>query len=905
VDSLTPQMGGSLTGVVTYQDDSGATWPFTYTGSLGDTGPYTTYSTPPGLPWQLTASTAGYTLTNILASETLAFDAQGRYLADTDAYGNNNTLGYGPDGPASEANSGGRALAFSYQHGLLADAQSPLWQSSGGAQGQHTAYGYNDAGQLTTTTWGADTSDALTATFGYSGTQLTTVTTGANHQWTLGYDAQGRLATITSPASGQAGQAGYTPSYTTAFSYTSGQTQVVRGYGADGALTTTYALDGQGEATSVADGLGNTRSMTYDQDHDVLSSTDANGNRTTAAYEYVGPNDNTGLVTQTVAPPIRAYTPLNGTLTPSVTTNRYDPTTYDLLETDKPEGGVTMYQYDGHHAVITTTELLAVVPAYSCPQFAVATARRHALITSQPRRLTAAASGTACRYSFTWRGSVTGYDAYGERVTATDGRGVDVADTHNTTADPQGITPTVQLNASAGSYTRQWGYDAQGDQTSASTPPITTLQQGDPTTAPVTTLSAYDDDGALTAATSANGATTTDAYDHLGRQVRTTLPAMTLYDNTTTTPTITTGYDGDGNAVRQTDAVGAVTTSGYDPLDRLVATTNPVSVTSLITYSATEEVAAQDAQGNVTRQDYDGAGRLVAVTDPIGGVTQYGYDPVGNTLAITGGDTSGNVTTRETRGYDAQNHVASDTVGGPGTPAQTTLTSYDHESNVVQVAQPNGDVTYNTYDLVDQLLGVEIDPAVVTSATGNTYTSDSYDHAGNVSESFDADKRDHKATLIDGDNRVLQSVDTTYGVTGTTTITTTQGFDPDGNALRTTVQTQGPTGPVQTATSATTVNAADWTATTSDNGQTTAYRYDAAGQRRTETILGGATPITTMLDAEGRTTSIGESLGRTTPYSSGFGYNADDLPVTTTLPNGVTKATQYDGASRIRYSMVG
>jgi len=309
VDSLTPQMGGSLTGVVTYQDDSGATWPFTYTGSLGDTGPYTTYSTPPGLPWQLTASTAGYTLTNILASETLAFDAQGRYLADTDAYGNNNTLGYGPDGPASEANSGGRALAFSYQHGLLADAQSPLWQSSGGAQGQHTAYGYNDAGQLTTTTWGADTSDALTATFGYSGTQFTTVTTGANHQWTLGYDAQGRLATITSPASGQAGQAGYTPSYTTAFSYTSGQTQVVQGYGADGALTTTYALDGQGEATSVADGLGNTRSMTYDQDHDVLSSTDANGNRTTAAYEYVGPNDNTGLVTQTVAPPIRAYTP--------------------------------------------------------------------------------------------------------------------------------------------------------------------------------------------------------------------------------------------------------------------------------------------------------------------------------------------------------------------------------------------------------------------------------------------------------------------------------------------------------------------------------------------------------------------------------------------------------------------
>jgi len=454
VDNLTPQMGGSLTGVVTYQDDSGATWPFTYTGSLGATGPYTTYSTPPGLPWQLTASTAGYTLTDILTSETLTFDAQGRYRADTDAYGNANTLSYGSSGPTSEANSGGRALAFSYQNGLLADTQSPLWQSSGGARGQHVAYGYNGAGQLTTLTWGAGTSDALTATFGYSGTQLTTVTTGANHQWTLGYDAQGRLATITSPASGQVGQAGYTPSYTTAFSYTTGQTQVVRGYGADGALTTTYTLDGQGEATAVQDGRGDTTRTTYDQDHDVLTRTDANNNTTSYTYAYVGPNGSTGLVTQTVAPPIRAYTPLNGALTPSITTNRYDPATYDLLETDKPEGGVTMYQYDGHHAVITTTELLAVVPAYSCPQFAVATAQRHALVASQPRHASVAAAGTACRDSFTWRGSVTGYDAYGERVAATDGRGVDVANTHNTTPDPQGITPTVQLDPAAASYTR-------------------------------------------------------------------------------------------------------------------------------------------------------------------------------------------------------------------------------------------------------------------------------------------------------------------------------------------------------------------------------------------------------------------------------------------------------------------
>jgi len=37
-------------------------------------------------------------------------------------------------------------------------------------------------------------------------------------------------------------------------------------------------------------------------------------------------------------------------------------------------------------------------------------------------------------------------------------------------------------------------------------------------------------------------------------------------------------------------------------------------------------------------------------------------------------------------------------------------------------------------------------------------------------------------------------------------------------------------------------------------------------------------------------------LGRATPYDSG--YNADDLPVAVTLPNGVAEATRYDGASR-------
>src|SRR5439155_27332748 len=144
-----------------------------------------------------------------------------------------------------------------------------------------------------TLTRGAGTTDALTGTFGYSGTQLISVTTPytqAVRTWTLGYDPSGRLVSITSPISGTPGQAGYTPAYTTTLSYSAGTTTVVDGASSSAPLTTTYTLDTQGQATQITDGLNNSSYVAYDQDHDVTSSTDANGNHGAYAYQYVGPN---------------------------------------------------------------------------------------------------------------------------------------------------------------------------------------------------------------------------------------------------------------------------------------------------------------------------------------------------------------------------------------------------------------------------------------------------------------------------------------------------------------------------------------------------------------------------------------------------------------------------------------
>jgi len=479
--SLTPRMGGLLTGTVLYTDTSGAVWAFPYQGSPTDAPPYTNYAVTPGKPWQLSTSSSGYALTNFLSDEVMTFDASGRLTTDQDSYGNTNTMSYGSGSaasPAQEANSGGRTLTFSYQNGLLSDAQSPLWQSSGGTQGQHVTYAYS-GGQLTGITRGAGTPDAVTTMFGYSGTRLVTITSPQGEAFTLGYNAAGQVTSLTSPATGTPGQAGYTPSYTTTISYLPGATRVVQGSGTTAALTTAYTLDGQGEATSVVDGLGHTTSSTYDADHDVLTSTDANNNTTTNSYAYVGSTGSIGLLTRTSSPPVASDT-LGATPAPLVTVYSYG-LGYDLTETDLPNGGVTLNTYDGHHGLYSSA------------------------------RLVSGGGGNAV-----WRGAITVRDGYGEPAVVLDPRGVQV-----------GLNGApVQFGPQSSSYQSRSTYDPQGDLQTSATPPITTTTAGVTTTAPVITSYGYDGDGNQISMTTPNGNKTTYVYDGLGRQVQTMMPPV-------------------------------------------------------------------------------------------------------------------------------------------------------------------------------------------------------------------------------------------------------------------------------------------------------------------------------------------------------------------------------------------
>jgi len=364
----------------------------------------------------------------------------------------------------------------------------------------------------------------------------------------------------------------------------------------------------------------------------------------------------------------------------------------------------------------------------------------------------------------------------------------------------------------------------------------------------------------------------------------------------TSAPVETTTYDGEGHVAATTDAAGATTTNSYDPLGRQVSTTDPVAGTSTTSYNATERVSSTDADGHVSQLRYDGAGRLVQASDPLTGTVQYQYDAVGNTVAITTGDSSGAILGTETRGYDARNRVQTDTVGGPGVPALVTTTWYDADGNVVQVVAPAGDAALTTYDLAGETLTTEDDPRVNAGPLPALQTSYGYDGAGNQVTRQDPDGRT-TSTVYDGDNRVAQSV----AVTGTSTVATTLGYDPNGNTVAQTVQTTDSAHPgqPQVSTDNARYDAADQQTSETADGLTTVYGYDATGQRRTQSLPTGGS-VTRVTDAGGRVTEIDEAAPGAGPYSSVYkNYdNATGQARSFQLGDGVAGQRSFDGANR-------
>jgi RHS repeat-associated protein len=614
---------------------------------------------------------------------------------------------------------------------------------------------------------------------------------------------------------------------------------------------TSLAYKASGQLQTVTDPEGRTIQFTYGTNGFISSATDSSGRTVTFSYDANG--DLTDLVDAADRHWQFTYNSSHQMLT------MREPNEFGNIESPAP---VVTNTYDSDGRVISQSDPLGLVTAYDYTSIPGST-----MITDP-------------------NGNVT-VETYvnGELASVTKGYGTPGAATWYYAYDPATLGVT-------------WVADADGN----------------------VTTNTYDADGNLLTTTDAVGNTTTYTYNSFDEVLTKTTP---LGETTTNT------YDADGNLLTTTDAVGNTTTYTYDdgsPGD-VTSVTDPDGRVTTYTYDADGDLSSTsvspssgttdtttyvyNADGELTcsvlpdevadgvscptsgdprvsgttTYTYQPDGDLTSVTDPNGHETTYDYDANGNATQVT--NPNGDVTTTT---YDADNRVVATTTGANGPAPSTTSYGYDLalgsglcSSSVVGATycsttiDPNGNPTVDYYNALDEL--------VEMARPGGILTTYSYDPAGNMLTSIDAEGRTTSYTY-DADNRRIS-----VGYSDGTTPDVTYTYNADGERTQ---MTDG------TGTTTYTYDADGRTTSETDGaGATVSYGYDGAGDVTSITYPNGES-VTRTYDGARRLGSVTDWNGNTTTFS----YDADGNLVQTSYPNGDEISSIYDPADELLSSDV-
>ncbi len=217
-----------------------------------------------------------------------------------------------------------------------------------------------------------------------------------------------------------------------------------------------------------------------------------------------------------------------------------------------------------------------------------------------------------------------------------------------------------------------------------------------------------------------------------------------------------TFYDANERIFRIVDPNGHATTMEYDAADRLVATTDPTGNVTRSTYDAGSNIVRVDrylvdASGNTqavlsTVYEFDPLNRLRATTDGAGNRITRKFDSRGLLRTVT--DALGHVRKYGYNGFRDRVtaiEVLLPTSAGGTTTELTTTTSFDPNSNVVGITDPNGNVTRFEYDPLDR-------PRLVVNPDGTSRTM-RYDPCSNLTDTVDEETL-HVTRTYDGLDRL-------------------------------------------------------------------------------------------------------------------------------------------------------
>ena len=678
-------------------------------------------------------------------------------------------------------------------------------------------------------------------TFTYSNWVVSTVTTPDGLVLTYGYNSivytDDQLASVSYSTGPVTSQHYLYQNANFPYSLTSIQDE-------NGATYASWTYDSLGRGlTSQTGGLANLTTVTYDDDNNMRTVTNALGVTDTYTVALLqndlkitnisrAATSTTAAATETFAYDSNGYlsgeTDWNGNQTTYVNNNHGDPTTineavgssvartttiaYDstwvhLPVTIMTPGLTTAFTYDGSGNVLTRT--LTDTTTQSTPYSTNGSTRvwqytwQDSLLASVQTPRTDVVEKTTYTYDST--GALTGItNPLNQTTTITDhtGGGLPL-----TIVDPNGVTTTLTydprrrlLGSTTAGHVTTYGYDAAENLTSVTQPDGSGLTY------------TYDAAHRLTGVT-----------DLLGQKVSYTLDALG-------NPTAT-------NILNASNSVTSRHSNAFDTLGRMLQDIGAASQTSSFTYDAVGNmITATDQASNTTHRAFDALNRLYQITDPASGITATSYDAHDRPLTVTA--PTGVATAYV---YDGFGDLIQESNPNTG----TTVYHYDSTGNRIERVAATGAVTNYTYDALDRVLTSTF-PS--DSAENVTYTYDQSGHGAGIGR--------------------LTSVSDAAG-------TLSRSYDQLGNLL-TDARTAG------------TVNL------------TTNYTYDAANRIASITYPSGAV-VSYTRDTMGHVSSVSAqpSGGTSTPVVSSVTYKPFGPYSALTYGNAVAETRSFDQDYRL------
>jgi RHS repeat-associated protein len=384
----------------------------------------------------------------------------------------------------------------------------------------------------------------------------------------------------------------------------------------------------------------------------------------------------------------------------------------------------------------------------------------------------------------------------------------------------------------------------------------------------------YDGNGDVLSQTNALGQVTTMAYDANNNKTNEITwlngsPYATnryVYDTTLNLP------------LSSTDPLGRTTTYTYNSIGEIVTTTDPRNYTSTNLYDESNGnlITNIDALGHATVNSYD-SGMIVGTVDPLGNITTNVYDSNQNLTSTAVLSSSGIILSSNTYTYDLDGNRLTSTIWrhvGSVWVAATTTNIYDAQSRVVETIDPEGGSNSIAYDGAGRQIQT-------TDQLGRS-TYYQYDYMGRLAQTTYPDGTFETSAYDAAGNRT-NSADrlgriTSYQYDALNRLTNT--IFPDTNSNSTVYDGVGRV--------ATNIDAL---------GTVTGYAYDVAGQRLAVTNAYGTPVAMTNLytyDNDGNQATFTDSLGRVTTNV----YDALNRQLQTLYPDGTQTGTDYDADGR-------